>query len=126
MVTAIVPGLGTLAAVIPGLGTLAAVIPGLDMLAAVISGLGVVGVVVNDPGARRGLDRDALRERRIAHQAGDTGHGCDCCHRRGDQQFLHGFFLPWDLFQVVKPEPRLSPPLANRPSTRGATALSTT
>jgi hypothetical protein len=90
----VIPGLGLHPAVITGLGALAAVLPRLGVLAAAIPEHGVAAVVVNGPGARRDLDRDALRERRIAHQAGDTGHGCDCSHRRGDQQLLHGFFLP--------------------------------
>src|SRR5262249_59970301 len=91
---AVIPGLGGLAAVIPRLGALAAVVPGLGALAAVVPELDVMAVVVNGLGTRRDLDRDALRERRIAHQAGDAGHGRDSSHRRGDQQFLHGFFLP--------------------------------
>src|SRR5215471_13366382 len=122
---AVISGLGALAAVISGLGVAAVVISGLGALAAVISGLGVAAVVVNGAGAHRDLDRDALRERRIAHQAGDARHGCDCRHRGGDQQFLHGFFLPWVGLQVVKPEPRLGPPLASRPSTRQAMTSST-
>jgi len=96
---AVIPRLGAPAAVIPRLGTLASVIPGLGVAPVVIARLGVAAVVVKGAGARRDLDRDALRERRIAHQAGDAGHGCDCRHRRGDQQFLHGFFLPWIRFR---------------------------
>jgi hypothetical protein len=96
---AVIPRLGTLASVIPGLGLYTAVIPGLGVAPVVIARLGVAAVVVKGAGARRDLDRDALRERRIAHQAGDAGHGCDCRHRRGDQQFLHGFFLPWIRFR---------------------------
>jgi len=96
---AVIPRLGTLASVIPGLGLHPAVIPGLGVAPVVIARLGVAAVVVKGAGARRDLDRDALRERRIAHQAGDAGHGCDCRHRRGDQQFLHGFFLPWIRFR---------------------------
>jgi hypothetical protein len=91
---AVIPGLSLLATVISGLGALATVISGLGVTPAVIPGLGLAAVVVEGAGACRNLDRNALRERRIAHQAGDGGHGCDGHHRRGDQQFLHGFFLP--------------------------------
>jgi hypothetical protein len=96
---AVIPGLGALAAVIAGLGVLAAVIPGLGVAALVVPGLGVAAVIVKGARARRDLDRNALRKRRIAHQAGDAGHGCYCRHRRGDQQLLHGFFLPWIRFR---------------------------
>jgi hypothetical protein len=82
------------AAVIPGLGVAAAVVPGLGVTAVVVPRLGVTTVVVNGPGARRDLDRDGLRERCIAHQAGDGGHRRYGGHRRSDQNFLHGFFLP--------------------------------
>src|SRR5215472_14593198 len=44
----------------------AAVIPRLGVLAAINPGLDVAVVVADGPGARRYLDRDALRKRRIA------------------------------------------------------------
>lgn len=72
------------------------VIAWLGVLAVVIAWPGVLAVVVNDSGARWDLDWNALRERRIAHQAGDAGNARDRGNRRGDQQFLHGFFLPLD------------------------------
>ena len=122
---AVIPRLGVAAVVIPRFGALAAVIAGLGVVAAVIPGLDVMAAVVNGASARRDVDGDALCERRIARQADDAGHGCDCRHRGGDQQFLHGFFLPWVGLQVVKPEPRLGPPLVSRPSTWWAMALST-
>jgi hypothetical protein len=89
VLTTVISRLGVLTAVVPGLGVPATVVPGLGMLAAVVPGLGVLAVVVNDLGARRDLDRDALRERRVAHQAGDAGHGRGGDHRSGYQQFLH-------------------------------------
>jgi hypothetical protein len=125
LLAAVIARLGVAAAVIAGLGVAAAVIAGLGVAAAVISELGEATVVVYGPGARRDLDRDALRERGIAQQAGNSGHACGSSNRRSNEQFLHGFFLPWDRLQVVKPGPRLDPPLASRPSTRQATALST-
>ena len=82
---AVVPGLGVLAVVVPGLGRHPAVVRGLGVAAAVVPGLGVVALVIDGPGARRDLDRDALRERRIAYQAGDAGHACDGGRRRSDQ-----------------------------------------
>jgi hypothetical protein len=99
VLAAVIAGLGVLAAVIPGIGVLAAVIPGIGVAALVVPGLGVAAVIVKGARARRDLDRNALRKRRIAHQAGDAGHGCYCRHRRGDQQLLHGFFLPWIRFR---------------------------
>jgi hypothetical protein len=89
VLTAVVPGLGVLATVIPGLGVPATVIPRLGVLTVVTPRLGVLAVVVNDLGGPRDLDRDALRERRVAHQAGDAGHGRGSDHRSGYQQFLH-------------------------------------
>jgi hypothetical protein len=90
--------------VIPGLGVAAVVVCGLGVAAVVVCGLGVPAVVVKGPGACRNLNRDTLRKRRIAYQAGDAGHACDRDHRRGDQQFLHGFFLPWDRCRYSNPD----------------------
>jgi hypothetical protein len=63
--------------------------------ASVVARLGLVPVVVDDPGACRNMDRDALRERRVADQPGNGGGGSDDGRRSEDEQSLHGFFLPW-------------------------------
>jgi hypothetical protein len=121
----VITRLGVTALVIPRLGVTAAIVPGLGVTAVVISRLGVLTVMSGGGGARGHLHRDALRERGVAHQAGDGGHTRDRGRGRGDKQSLHGFFLPWDLLPVVKPGPRLGPPLASRPSTSRVTALPT-
>jgi hypothetical protein len=110
--------------VVPGLCVAAAVIAGLCVAAAVIARLDLAPVVVDDPGACGNMDRDALRERRVADQSGNGGGGGDDGRRSEDEQSLHGFVLPWDRLPVVNPEPRLGPPLAIRPTTQAA-ALTT-
>src|SRR5689334_20085034 len=91
----------------------------------VIPGINLAAVVINGVRPRRNLDRDGLRERCVADQTSDSWRGCDGGDRRGDQQFLHGGNLPWNQLPVVKPGPRLGPPLASWPSTWQAAALST-
>src|SRR5229473_2085465 len=80
--------------------------------AMVVARLCLAATVVDDPGACRNMDRDALRERRVADEPGNGGGGGDDGRRSEDEQSLHGFFLPWDRLPVVNPEPRLGPPLA--------------
>jgi len=61
--------------------------------ATVIARLDVAPVVVDDLGACRNMDRDALRERRVADEPGNGGGGGDDGRRSEDEQSLHGFFL---------------------------------
>jgi hypothetical protein len=102
----------------------ASVVARLCVAAMVVARLDVAPVVVDDPGACRNMDRDALRERRVADEPGNGGGGSDDGRRSEDEKSLHGFFLPWDRLPVVNPEPRLGPPLAIRPTTQAA-ALTT-
>jgi hypothetical protein len=94
-VTAVIAGLGGVIAIIARLSGVIAIIGPLSLSCAVVVGLGMASVVVDNPCSRRNLHRNALRERRVADQAGDGWHADNCSRRADDKQFLHGFFLPW-------------------------------
>jgi hypothetical protein len=120
LLAAVVTGFCVLAAVVTGFCVLAAVVTGFCVLAAVVTGFCVPAEVVDGPGACGNMDRDALRERCIADQPGNSGGGSDDGRRSEEEQSFHGFFLPWVRLLVVNHEPRLGPPLAIRPTTRAS------
>ena len=105
------------AAVVAWFCVAAVVVAWFCVAAAVVTWFCVAAVVVDGPGACGNMDRDALRERRVADQPGNGGGGSDDGRGSEEEQSLHGFFLPWDRLLVVNPEPRLGPPLAIRPTT---------
>ena len=118
----VVAGFCVLAAVVTWFCVLAAVVSWFCVAAAVVTWFCVAAVVVDGPDACGNMDRDALRERRVADQPRNGGGGSDDGRGSEEEQSLHGFFLPWDRLLVVNPEPRLGPPLAIRPTTWGRCA----
>jgi hypothetical protein len=92
------------ATVIARLDLAATVVAWFCVAATVIARLDLAPVVVDDPGACRNMDRDALRERRVADQAGNGGGGSDDGRRPEDEQSLHGV-LPF-VGSVARSEPR--------------------